>query len=449
MHSGYQEEGEMSLEILGLVLVGCLFVVILLGFPISFTLIFLALGFGYIGLGNKVFYLITYQFFETMMEPVLAAVALFTFMGLVLEGAGLMDRLFKALQLLAGRTKGSLYLATIVTATLFAAATGIVGASVPILGLMAGPAMRRSGYNESLCAGTITAGGTLGILIPPSIMLVVMGPIMEISIARLYAAAILPGLLLASIYIVYTMIRTYLNPSFGPPLSDKELDVPLKKKFFEFFVGLVPVATLILATLGSILSGFATPTEGAAVGCLGAVLVALAHRRLNFQILKDAVFRTVVTTSMVMILLAASTTVGAVFSSFGTPKFLADTLLLFDLPAGVFVIGILVACFILGWPLEWIPIVVVIIPIFMPIIIGLKVDRIWFAILVAVTLQSCWLSPPVALSAYYLKGVIPEWDLKLIYRGMIPFLFLQLICVLLLYLFPQISLWLPNLLFGR
>lgn len=439
----------MSLEILGLILLGSLFIVILIGFPISFTLIFLAIGFGYIGLGNRVFYLITYQYFEAMMEPVLAAVALFTFMGYLLEGAGLMDRLFKALQLLSGRMKGSLYLATIVTATLFAAATGIVGASVPILGLMAGPAMKRSGYNEALCAGTITAGGTLGILIPPSIMLVVMGPIMQLSVGRLYAAAVLPGLLLASIYVTYTMIRVHLNPSFGPPLSDEELNVPFIKKIREFSVGLVPVATLILAALGSILTGFATPTEGAALGCLGAVLVASAHRRLNFSILKEAVFRTVVTTSMVMILLAASTTVGAVFSAFGTPKFIADTMLTFNLPTGVFLLSILVGCFILGWPLEWIPIVVVIIPMFMPILIALKVDKVWFAILVAVILQSCWLSPPVALSAYYLKGVIPEWDLKLIYKGMIPFLFLQVICVVLLYLFPQITLWLPNLIFGR
>jgi len=437
----------MSLEILGLILVVSLFIIILLGFPISFTLIFLALGFGYIGLGDRVFYLVTYQFFSTMMEPVLAAVALFTFMGLVLEGAGLMDRLFKALQLLSGRMKGSLYMATIVTATLFAAATGIVGASVPILGLMAGPSMKKSRYNASLCAGTITAGGTLGILIPPSIMLVVMGPTMEVSIARLYAAAILPGILLASIYIAYTMTRTYLNPGFGPPLSDEELDVPMVKKIREFVVGLLPVATLIVATLGSILSGFATPTEGAAMGCLGAVVVAIAHRRLNFSIIKDAVYRTVVTTSMVMILLAASTAVGAVFSAFGTPKLGADTLLTLDLPAGVFIWCILVACFVLGWPLEWIPIVVIVIPIFMPIIIQLGVDRLWFAILVAVTLQTCWLSPPVALSAYYLKGVIPEWDLYMIYKGMIPFMFLQILCVVLLFLFPQITLWLPTLLF--
>jgi len=439
----------MSLEILGLILLGSLFIVILIGFPISFTLIFLALGFGYIGIGDRVFHLITYQYFETMTEPVLGAVALFTFMGLVLEGAGLMDRLFRGLQLVAGHMKGSLYLATIVTATLFAAATGIVGASVPILGLMAGPSMKRSKDNESLCAGTITAGGTLGILIPPSIMLVVMGPIMEISVARLYAAAVLPGLLLAAHYAVYTLIRVQINPTLGPPLSDIELDVPLRYKLREVFIGLVPVASLILATLGSILSGFATPTEGAALGCLGAVLVAFAHRKLNFSILKDAIYRTVVTTSMVMILLAAYTTVGAVFSVFGTPKLLVDTLLTFDLPTGVFVLGILAACFILGWPLEWIPIVVVIIPIFMPILLALKVDKVWFAILVAVTLQSCWLSPPVALSAYYLKGVIPEWDLKLIYKGMIPFLGLQIICVVILYFFPQIILFLPNLLFGR
>jgi tripartite ATP-independent transporter DctM subunit len=438
----------MGLEIYGLILLVLLFGVICLGFPISFTLITLGMVFGYIALGDRVFYLMTLSYFGTMTDTVLAAVALFTFMGYVLESAGLMERLFRAVQLISGRIKGSLYMATIFTATLFAAATGIVGASVTIIGLMAAPVMKKAGYNTGLSAGTICAGGTLGILIPPSVMLVVMGPVFSVSVSRLYAAAIIPGLMLAFIYLAYTMTRVMLNPSLGPALSDEELNVPTSFLVKEFFVGLIPPVTLILVTLGSIVSGLATPTEGAALGCLGALGVTASHGRLTFKILKESAFRTAETTSMVMILLAASTFMGVVFSAMGTPKFIAETMLAWDFPPGVFLLGLLVVCFILGWPLEWVPIVVVIVPIFLPVLTQLKTDMIWFSILLAVTLQTCWLSPPVALSAYYLKGIMPEWELLEIYKGMMPFMFLQAIAVALLYMFPQIVMWLPNLLFG-
>jgi TRAP-type mannitol/chloroaromatic compound transport system permease large subunit len=254
--------------------------------------------------------------------------------------------------------------------------------------------------------------------------------------------------MLAFIYLAYTMTRVMLNPSLGPALSDEELNVPTSFLVKEFFVGLIPPVTLILVTLGSIVSGLATPTEGAALGCLGALGVTASHGRLTFKILKESAFRTAETTSMVMILLAASTFMGVVFSAMGTPKFIAETMLAWDFPPGVFLLGLLVVCFILGWPLEWVPIVVVIVPIFLPVLTQLKTDMIWFSILLAVTLQTCWLSPPVALSAYYLKGIMPEWELLEIYKGMMPFMFLQAIAVALLYMFPQIVMWLPNLLFG-
>jgi len=437
----------MSLEIYGLILLAALFVAICIGFPISFTLITLGMIFGYIGLGTKVFYLMTLTWFDTMVDTVLAAVALFTFMGYLLEKAGLMERLFKALLLLSGRLKGSLYMGTIFSATLFAAATGIVGAAVTIIGLMAAPVMKKANYHSGLSAGCITAGGTLGILIPPSIMLVVMGPVMQVSVARLFAAAILPGIMLATMYVVYTMIRVMISPEMGPPLSDEELDVPTSFKVREFFLGLLPPTVLILATLGTIITGVATPTEGSALGCLGAVIVAKLNGKLTFSLLKEAVFRTAETTSMVMILLAASTFMGVVFSSMGTPTFIAKTLLSWNLPDWIFLAGILIVCFILGWPLEWIPIVVVIVPIFLPVIMGMDVNMIWFCILLAVVLQTCWLSPPVALSAYYIKGIMPEWDLFDIYKGMMPFMGLQVVGVVLVYVFPQIALWLPTLLF--
>lgn len=438
----------MPLEIYGLILLALLFVVIFVGFPISFTLITLGIVFGYIALQERVFYLMTLSVFGTMMESVLAAVALFTFMGYLLESAGLMERLFKAIQLISGRVRGSLYMATVFTATLFAAATGIVGAAVTIIGLMAAPVMKKARYDTALSAGTICAGGTLGILIPPSVMLVVMGPVLSVSIARLYAAAILPGLLLAFLYLAYTMTRVMLKPELGPPLSDEELDVPKSHLVREFFIGLVPPVILIVFTLGSIIFGIATPTEGAALGCLGAVAVTAAHGRLSFKIVKESAYRTAVTTSMVMVLLAASTFMGVVFSALGTPKLIAGTLLSWGLSPEVAVIGILAVCFILGWPLEWVPIVVVIIPIFLATLMELKVDMIWFSIVLAVTLQSCWLSPPVALSAYYLKAIMPEWDLLDIYKGMMPFMLLQALAVALLFVFPEIALWLPRYLFN-
>jgi tripartite ATP-independent transporter DctM subunit len=438
----------MSPEILGLILLGLLFVVILTGFPISFTLIFLGMAFGYIGMGERVFYLMTYQVFGTMNDTVLGAVAMFTFMGYVLESAGLMNRLFHAVQLLCGRMPGSLYLATILTATLFAAATGIVGASVTIIALMAAPAMLKSGYDTRLCAGTICAGGTLGILIPPSVMLVVMGPVLQVSVARLFAGALLPGLLLASLYLGYTMVLVWRDPSRGPSLSAEDLAVSRIYLVREFVYGLVPPVTLILMTLGSITTGWATPTEGAALGCVGALLVTAGHRRLSWAVIKDSTFRTVYTTSMVMILLAASTFMGSVFSALGTPEYIAETLVAWKIPAELMIFSILAVCFILGWPLEWVPIVVIIVPIFVPILLLMKVDMVWFSILLAVTLQTCWLSPPVALSAYYLKGVIPQWELLDIYRGMLPFMGLQWIAVVILYFFPQIVLVLPNAMFG-
>jgi tripartite ATP-independent transporter DctM subunit len=438
----------MSLEIYGLILLVGLFGAICLGFPISFTLITIGMIFGYIALGPKVFYLMSISWYDTMVDTILASVALFTFMGYLLEKAGLMERLFHALLLISGRLKGSLYLGTIFTATLFAAATGIVGASVMIIGLMAAPVMKKTGYHSGLSAGAITAGGTLGILIPPSIMLVVMGPIMQVSVARLFAAALLPGIMLASFYVIYCMIRVWISPKLGPPLSDQELDVSASFKAREFFFGLVPPAVLVLATLGTIITGIATPTEGAALGCLGALIITIINQKFTLTLLKEAVFRTAETTSMVMILLAASTFMGVVFSTLGTPTFIAKTLLSWNMPNWVFLVGILLTCFVLGWPLEWIPIVVIIIPIFLPVLMEMRIDMIWFCILLAVTLQTCWLSPPVALSAYYIKGIMPEWELFDIYKGMLPFMALQIIGVTMVYSFPQLAVWLPKVLFG-
>ena len=437
----------MSPEVLGLVSLGALFIGIFAGFPISFTLIFLGIVFGYIGFGKVVFYLMVLQTFIIMREPLLAAVPLFLFMGYVLEQAGLMDRLFSGFRLMLASVKGSLYIAVLTTATLFAAATGIVGASVTILGVMAAPIMRKSGYDPRLSAGSIAAGGTLGMLIPPSIMLVVMGPVVGVPITELFAAAVLPGIMLAGLYTLYAVIRSHLKPELGPAMPIEERAGSAAEIVRELLVGIVPLAVLILAVLGSILAGLATPTDAAAMGAFGALVLAIAYRRLTWERLKTAVFRTIVTSSMILLLVAASNFYGAVFARLGSATMIAEALLAFELSPTLLLLLILGVIFVLGWPLEWVPIVLIVIPILLPAITQLGVDLVWFCTLVAVCLQTAWLSPPVALSAYYIKGVVPAWDLKDIYLGMMQFMGIQVLGLLVVLFYPSIALWLPELLF--
>ena len=437
----------MSPEILGLVSLAALFIGIFIGFPISFTLIFLGLVFGYIGIGKVVIYLMVLQFFGVMREPLLAAVPLFLFMGYILEQTGLMDRLFVGFRLMLAGIKGSLYIAVMTTATLFAAATGIVGASVTLLGVMAAPIMKKSKYDGGLSAGCIAAGGTLGMLIPPSIMLVVMGPVVGVPITELFAAAFIPGFVLAGLYMAYALIRCYMNPELGPAMPMEERAESVFEIVKELVIGIIPLAVLIFAVLGSILGGLATPTDAAAMGAMGAFLLAVAYRRMTWQRFKDAVFKTIVTSSMIMLLVAASNFYGAVFARLGTATMIAETLLASNLPPTALLLLILGLIFVLGWPLEWVPIVLIVIPILLPAVIELGIDLVYFCTLVAVCLQTAWLSPPVALSAYYIKGVVPDWDLKDIYHGMMQFMVIQVIGLLVILLFPQIALWLPTLLF--
>ncbi|MDA9090276.1 TRAP transporter large permease subunit [Pelagibacteraceae bacterium] len=439
----------ISPETLGFILIAVMLFAIFIGFPISFTLIFLGFVFGYLGFGKLVFYLMTLQFSMVMTEQALAAVPLFVFMGIMMESAGLMERLFSSVQLMLSRVRGALFYAVLFVSVIFAAATGIVGASVTILGIMAAKSMNKSGYDVRLAAGTITAGGTLGILIPPSIMLVVMGPIMEIPVTDLFAAAIIPGIMLAFLYAGYVTIRCYLNPSLGPVLPMEMRAESMKAVWVEFFKGLVPPALLVFAALGSILFGYATPTEAAGCGAVGSLLLALAYRKLTLPKLQTALVKTLEISALIMVLVAASNFFGSVFSRLGTPMLLTEFLLQLEMNRYAVLAIVLGMIFLLGWPLEWVPIVLIIIPIILPLIEALEFNLTWFAILVAVNLQTAWLSPPVALSAYFLKGVVPEWDLKDIYMGMMQFMVLQVIGLILIVIFPQIALWLPTYLYGN
>jgi tripartite ATP-independent transporter DctM subunit len=379
-----------------------------------------------------------------MKQDEFVAVPMFILMGYVCDQAGLMERLFKAFRDLFAPLRGSLYLVVIVTATLFGIAAGTVGATVALIGIMAGPMMIRAGYDVRMSAGAIAAGGTLGILIPPSVMLVVMAPVLDISIIDLYAAAFGPGFLLSGMYIVYTLARCYWNPKLGPPVPMDERPESMKVMLWECVVGLLPVTILTIMTLGVILAGLTTASEAAALGALGAILLVIAYGRFTWKGLLDACYNTLATTSMVLFLAVASNVFGAVFAWLGTATWITNMLLAAPLPGWGTMTLLLIVIFLLGWPFEWPAIVLIFLPLLAPVARGLGYDMVWFGCIVAVVLQTAFLSPPVAMSAYYLKQVVKEWNLRLIYRGMADFMVIQVICVVLVLTFPQIAMWFPN-----
>jgi tripartite ATP-independent transporter DctM subunit len=438
-------------QMLGLVMLFGMITVIFVGFPISFTLLFLGLVFGAIGLGAELTFNLAYlQIWGTMKDEVFPAVPLFIFMGFMTEQAGLMERLFAALRNLLAPVRGSLYLAVILTATIFAMATGIVGAAVTVLGIMAAPMMIKAGYDARLSSGAIAAGGTLGILVPPSVMLVVMGPTMGVPVNLLYSAAFGPGFLLAAMYIVYTLGRSFINPSLGPPVPKEDRITDPVVLIREFIVGVLPLALLIGFTLGTILAGMATPTEAAACGASGATLLALLYGKLSLKVLKNAAVMTMMTAGVVIFLAVASNVFGAVFTKLGTAQVITQALAAIPVPDMGKLIIIMVAVFLLGWPFEWPAIVLVFLPIVLPVVETLQLGMnkldllIWFGALIAVNLQTAFLSPPVAMSAYYLRNVVPQWSLGLIYRGMGDFMIIQVICLAIVIFFPDIVLWLPR-----
>jgi tripartite ATP-independent transporter DctM subunit len=445
-----------SQVVIGLAMLVVMLGAIFVGFPISFTLLFLAFAFGWFGLGDTVFSLAYFQTIGLMKEELLAAVPLFIFMGYLTEQAGLMARLFTAFRMLLAPVRGALFAVVILTATVFAMATGIVGAAVTVLGIMAGPVMIRTGYDARLAAGCITAGGTLGILIPPSVMLIVMGPVIGVSVADLYAAALGPGFVLAGLYLVYLLMRSFINPRLGPPVPKAERVQSAAAIVRELLIGVLPLLLLIGAVLGSMLGGLATPTEASAIGAVGAALLALAYGRLTFGALKRAVLSTTATSSMVLLLAVTSNIFGAVFSRLGAAGWITETLLALPVSPTVMLVLVLALIFLLGWPFEWPAIVLVFLPIFYPVMESLKPAlaaafemspefvMIWFGALVAVTLQTAYLSPPVAMSAYYLRQVVREWPLATIYRGMFEFMVLQCVALALLVLFPAIATYLPE-----
>ncbi|MEQ8805533.1 MAG: TRAP transporter large permease subunit [Rhodospirillales bacterium] len=437
-------------------------VMVLLGFPVAFTLLAMGVGFGYYAyyeagsittfadiLNNKIFYLLNQNTYSVMENDTLVAVPLFLFMGYVVERANIVNKLFYALQMAARNLPGSMAIAALITCAVFSTASGIVGAVVTLMGLLAFPAMAKANYDKSFASGVICAGGTLGILIPPSIMLIVYAAIAELSPLRLYAAAILPGFMLAGCYILYVIFRVMINPSIAP--KPREEDIPPRRVvYWQLLTSFVPLTALILLVLGSILGGLATPAEAAAMGAFGGIVLAGMYRSLTWQMLKESVYLTAKATAMVCWLFVGSWTFASVFSYLGGHEIIEHFILGFNLEPWQFLILVQVIIFLLGWPLEWSEILIIFVPIFLPMLKAFDINPYFFAMLVALNLQTSFLTPPMAMSAYYLKGVMGKAvELMEIFRGIMPYLAIVLFVMVMMYQFPGIALYLPDYFFGK
>ncbi len=436
-------------------------ILVLFGFPVAFTLIAMGVGFGYYAyynagsinsfgdfFNNQIFYLLNQNTYSVMENDTIVAVPLFLFMGYVVERADIVNRLFFSLQLAARNLPGSMAIAALITCAVFSTASGIVGAVVTLMGLLAFPAMAKASYDKQFASGVICAGGTLGILIPPSIMLIVYAAIAELSPLRLYAAAVFPGLLLAGMYMVYVLGRAMLNPRLAPP--PKMDDAPSTAQiYWQLLISFVPLTILIMLVLGSILGGLATPAEAAAMGALGGLVLAVLYRSLTWEKLKESVFLTAKATAMVCWIFVGSWTFASVFSYLGGHDIIEHWIVSLNMAPWQFLILCQLIIFLLGWPLEWSEILIIFVPIFLPLLDNFGVNPYFFAMLVALNLQTSFLTPPMAMSAYYLKGVLgKEIELMQIFRGIMPYLGIVILCMFLMYQFPGIALWLPDYLFG-
>ena len=444
------------------ILMLCLFIVmVLLGFPIAFTLVAMGVAFGYYAyyrggidsfadlINNNIFYLLNQNTYSVMENDTLVAIPLFLFMGYVVERASIIDRLFYSLRQAAHNLPGSMAIAALITCTVFSTASGIVGAVVTLMGLLAFPAMAAANYNKQFASGVICAGGTLGILIPPSIMLIVYAAIAELSPLRLYAAAVFPGLLLAGLYIVYVMARAFINPDIAPRPKHDEVP-PRKVIYWNLLVSFVPLTVLIMLVLGSILGGLATPAEAAAMGALGGIVLAVLYRSLTWRRLKESVFLTAKATAMVCWLCVGTWTFASVFSYLGGHDVIENWILSMSLEPWQFLVLVQMIIFLLGWPLEWTEILIIFVPIFLPTLDTFGVNPYFFAMLVALNLQTSFLTSQMAMSAYYLKGVLrSRIELVDIFKGILPYLVIVIIAMFLMYQFPALALWFPDYLFGK
>ena len=446
----------MSAEFLTVAMFATLIFAITLGHPLAYTLAGVATLFGLLDNGFNIpalFDMFANNAWGLMNNYTLVAIPLFILMAQLLDRSKVAEALFESLYIVLGGIKGGLGLAVVVVCTVFAATTGIIGASVVAMGLLATPALIGKGYQKELSSGIICAAGTLGILIPPSIMMVVYGGLTglkETSVGNLFAGAILPGVLLSSFYFIYILIRCNINPELGPPISKEDAGKwTAAEKWGMTLKSLLPPLILILLVMGTILMGVATPTEAAGLGALGAALLALVNKKLDLEVIKLSAFSTLKTTAMVMMLFIGGKFFSTVFLSMGGGDVVADLLIGSGMNRWIILAFMMFIVFIMGMFIDWAAILLITVPIFMPIAMELEFDPLWFSLLMCVNLQTSFLSPPFGYALFYFKGVAPEgYTMMHIYKGIIPFIFLQIISITLLCIFPQLVTWLPSLFFG-
>ena len=444
---------------IALMMMGIFLFLVLLGFPIAFTLLAMGVAFGYYAyynpetmntiFDNRVFDLVVQNTYSVMDNHVLTAVPLFLFMGYIVERAGIVAKLFFAIRLASYKLPASMAVAALITCTLFSTATGIIGAVVTLMGLLAWPAMVKHGYDKSFASGIICAGGCLGILIPPSIMLIVYAVIAQLSPLRLFAAAMLPGLLLASLYITYAIVLAMIKPEVAP--KPKAEEIPATSVIVkEVLLSFLPLFTLILLVLGTILAGIATPAEAAAIGAFGALVMAYFYKTLKWESFRESVFLTAKTSAMIMWLFIGSWTFASIFSYLGGHEIFEHFFKSIDIEPWQFLVITQIIIFLLGWPLEWTEILIIFVPIFLPLLKTFGIDPYFFALLIALNLQTSFLTPPMAMSAYSLKGVQKKnVELMEIFKGIMPFLAIVIFAMIILYNFPGLATWLPEKLFGN
>lgn len=425
-------------------------ILLMFGFPVAFTLLGTSLFFGLIGFGWDFFNLLPLRIWGTMTNFTLIAVPLFIFMGVMLERSGLAEDLLETMALLFGRMCGGLAVSVIIVGMLLGASTGIVGATVVTMGLLSLPTMLRRGYQPELATGVISASGTLGQIIPPSIVLVLLGDIVGVSVGDLFMGAVLPGMLLVGLYIIYVLIYSNMRKECAPLIPDEEWREVLRQGLFKRVLkALVPPVTLMVAVLGSIFAGVASPTEAAAVGASGAIFLTVVNGRFTMQRLKDTMTTTTVLTCMVFIILVGAGAFGLVFRGLGGDHLIRGFLQSLNLDKWTVLAIVMALIFVIGFFLDFIEITFIHIPVLAPIMADFGFDPLWFAILFAVNLQTSFMTPPFGFSLFYLKGVAPpEIKTGHIYRGIIPFVILQLVGLLLVVFFPELATWLPKQVFG-
>jgi len=434
---------------IALLMFPALFLLIFLGFPVAFSLMGTAFVFGMIRFGDAAFFQFTQKIEDVATNFVLAAVPLFVFMGSMLERSGIADRLFEAVHLWTRRLPGGLALGTIIMAIIFAASTGVIGATETVIGLLAIPAMMRYRYNHGLISGTICAGGSLGTIIPPSVVVVVLGPIANVSIGDLMFGMAIPGFIMAGLYVVYILTLCVLDPKAGPSLPPADDEPSLGEKLLFTLKALVPPVIMIVAVLGSMLFGIAAPTEAAALGAVGAVLLTVFYGTFNLRSFGQALVKTLTVTSMIMLILLAGSLFTGVFAASGGLGIVRQLLRAAELGPWGMLFLFLGIVFIAGFFLEWISILLIFVPLFIPFITQAGFPPLWFCVLILVMIQTSYLTPPMAPAIFYLRGIAPpEITLRQMYRGVVPFILLQVLVMGIVMAFPGTTTWLPDQILG-